>query len=222
MHQSSEVITRAADFHWLAFLLTDSNDLSVEIAVEAVDAIDDSNPYFSGWMLSWSRRLVIAKALAKVRDEVAASARRTESMRPAKLPSIPRDWKLDPQTTKAQLQDALLAIDLFPRAALLLSMFEGMAVHDATVLLDVHPDLVKKGRAIALRELTSNLAGNAKPARCNNPPISRTSTNGATRGETPPSISASAAAKDWRSSVSVSPPSNAASSSPSALIARRI
>jgi DNA-directed RNA polymerase specialized sigma24 family protein len=173
MHQSSEVITRAADFHWLAFLLTDSHDLSVEIAVEAVDAIDDSNPYFSAWMLSWARRLVIAKALAKVRDQVADSARRTESMRPGKLPSIPRDWKLDPQATKTQLQEALLAIDLFPRAALLLSMFEGMALDDAAVLLDVHPDLVRKGRAIALRQLTSNLAGIARPARRRNDIICR-------------------------------------------------
>src|SRR5947209_3609889 len=46
--------------------------------------------------------------------------------------------------------------------------------------------------------------------------------NGATRGETPPSISDSAAAKDSRSSVSVSPPSSAASNSPSGFSARRI
>jgi len=173
MHQSSEVITRAADFHWLAFLLTDSHDLSVEIAVETVEAVDDSNPYFSTWMSSWARRLVIAKALAKVRDDVAASARRTESMRPGKMPAIPQDWKLDPHATKAQIQEALLAIDLFPRAALLLSMFEGMSVHDAAVLLDAQPDLVKKGRAIALRELTSNLAGSARPARRRNDIICR-------------------------------------------------
>ena len=43
-----------------------------------------------------------------------------------------------------------------------------------------------------------------------------------TRGEMPPSTSASAAAKAWRSSVNVSPPASAASKSPSGLSARRI
>ena len=56
-----------------------------------------------------------------------------------------------------------------------------------------------------------------KPARCNRLPKSRRSANGATRGDTPPSSSASAAAKDCRNSVSVSPPIIAASNSPSGL-----
>ena len=49
-----------------------------------------------------------------------------------------------------------------------------------------------------------------------------TSAKGATRGETPPSISASAAANDWRNSVSVSPPSKARKEQPSGFSARRI
>ena len=53
-------------------------------------------------------------------------------------------------------------------------------------------------------------------------PRPRTSANGATRGEAPPSISLSAAAKLWRNSVSVSPPSSAARNRPSGLSARRI
>ena len=53
-------------------------------------------------------------------------------------------------------------------------------------------------------------------------PTSRRSANGATRGDTPPSHSASAAAKHCRSSVSVSPPIIAASNSPSGRSARRI
>ena len=54
---------------------------------------------------------------------------------------------------------------------------------------------------------STSVTGSAKPARCSSAPRSRTSANGATRGEIPPSISLSAAAKDCRSSVSVSPPS---------------
>ena len=39
------------------------------------------------------------------------------------------------------------------------------------------------------------MTGSAKPARCSSAPRSRRSANGATRGDTPPSISVSAAAK---------------------------
>src|SRR4029450_1609294 len=49
---------------------------------------------------------------------------------------------------------------------------------------------------------------------------SRTSANGATRGETPFSISASAVAKAWRSSGRVSAPTSAARNSPTGVSAR--
>ena len=45
------------------------------------------------------------------------------------------------------------------------------------------------------------MTGSANPARCRSPPRSRTSAKGATRGEAPPVISASAASQVWRSSV---------------------
>ena len=66
------------------------------------------------------------------------------------------------------------------------------------------------------------MTGSAKPPRCNSPPRSRTSANGATRGEAPPSISLSAAANDCRNSVSVAPPTSAATNKPSGLSTRRI
>ena len=65
------------------------------------------------------------------------------------------------------------------------------------------------------------MTGSANPARCNSAPTSRRSAKGATRGDTPPSSSASAAANDCRNSVSVSPPIIAASNSPSGFSARR-
>ena len=52
--------------------------------------------------------------------------------------------------------------------------------------------------------------------------MSRTSAKGATRGEAPPLISASAASQASRSSCIVAPPSSEASSSPSGFKARRI
>ena len=176
MHRSGPMNTQAVDFHWLAFLLTDSHESSIEVVAEVLDLADDSNAYFSKWMLSWSRRLVIAKALTKVRDELAASARRTAAARSGRLTlPAPGDWSLDPGTSKAELQDALVATDIFPRAAVLLSMFEGMSVEDTAILLDADPDLVKKARNLALRELTVNLARAAEPAWRRNDSIRRTS-----------------------------------------------
>jgi DNA-directed RNA polymerase specialized sigma24 family protein len=149
----------AADLHWLAFLLTGRRETSIDIAVDTIAAEDvPSRPYFSTWMVAWARRVVIAKALGQIRGELAASARRTESKRVNKAVVPSRDWALDPGTTKAEIEQALLAIDLFPRAALLLSVFEGVPIADATVLLDTDPDLVRKARAAGLLELTANLA----------------------------------------------------------------
>ena len=72
--------------------------------------------------------------------------------------ALKRNWSLSPDTTQADLQEALLSIDLFPRAALLLLVFEGIRMADAVILLDADPALIRKAQAIGLHELTANLA----------------------------------------------------------------
>jgi len=148
----------AADLHWLAFILTGNREQSVDVTLDALDFQGGASPFFSTWMLGWSRRVVIAKALAAIRHELAASARRTafDRARDSALP--PQNWVLDPHTTKVQLERALLAIDAFPRCALLLTVFEGMPLEDAATLLDAGRDLVRKAVTAGLRELTRNLA----------------------------------------------------------------
>jgi hypothetical protein len=147
----------AADLYWLAFLLTGRRDISIDIAADAATSQDGANPFFADWLRGWQRRLVIAKALTAIHDELADSARRTE-VAPPNSSGTPRNWSLSPDTTKADLERALLAIDLFPRATLLLLIFEGVRMADAATLLDADPDLLRKAREIGLRELTANLA----------------------------------------------------------------
>jgi DNA-directed RNA polymerase specialized sigma24 family protein len=147
----------AANLYWLAFLLTGRREASVDMAVEALES-SDGNPFFSAWMLAWARKVVIAKALAAVRQELAASALRLASQRSRSCGPMPRNWALRPDTTKIQLERALLAIDLFPRCALLLSVFEGLSIDDATVLLDGDRELVRSAQVSAVQELTRNLA----------------------------------------------------------------
>jgi hypothetical protein len=150
---------RAADLYWVIFLLTGKCDHSLDVGIEAVDIHEGGNNFFLNWMLAWSRRLVIAKALGAIRDELARSARRTALKRTDKPPLPPENWALDGDATSAQLERALLAIDVFPRCALLLSVFEKMSVEDTAVLLDGDLNLVRKGQIIGLQELTRNLAG---------------------------------------------------------------
>src|SRR5580692_7407896 len=155
--KTGDIEKAAADLYWLAFLLTGRRDLSIDIAADAAASQDNANPFFADWMRGWQRRLVVAKALTAIHVELADSARQTE-IASASNSGVPRDWSLSPDTTKADLERALLAIDLFPRATLLLLVFEGMRIADAATLLDAGPDLLKKAQAIGLRELTANLA----------------------------------------------------------------
>jgi DNA-directed RNA polymerase specialized sigma24 family protein len=149
---------RAADLYWLTFLLTGDREASLDVTLEALGVVHGANPFFSTWMLAWSRRVVIAKALTVIRDELATSAHRTASKR-AKKSTLPlRNWAPDQDATKVVLERALLAIDVFPRCALLLSVFERMSVEDAAILLDSDRDLVRKAQLTGLRALTRNLA----------------------------------------------------------------
>jgi DNA-directed RNA polymerase specialized sigma24 family protein len=145
------------DLYWLAYLITGSRETGLDVAVEAIDSQDTGNGFFSTWMLAWSRRVVIAKALTAMSDQLSASAGRiAKRTGTAQLP--PRSWSMDGSATKAQIERALLAIDVFPRVALLLGFFERIALEDAAILLDASLELVRKAQRIGLRELTRNLA----------------------------------------------------------------
>jgi DNA-directed RNA polymerase specialized sigma24 family protein len=148
----------AADLYWLAYLLTGRQEISIDIAADTAVSADDASPFFNDWMRGWQRRLLIGRALTAIHDELADSARQTQLARVNGSGVPQRDWSLSPDTTKADLQEALLSIDLFPRAALLLLVFEGIRMADAATLLDADPALIRKAQAIGLRELTANLA----------------------------------------------------------------
>jgi len=147
-----------ADLHWLATLLTGCREIAAGITVQAIVRADEPNAFFASWMHGWSRRILIAKAMNAVRGDLAASGRRAGLMR-TDTPALPRhSWELDRETSKSDLERALLSIEVFPRAAVLLLLFEGMAVNDAAILLDSSPDLVRKAQALGVAELTVNLA----------------------------------------------------------------
>ncbi len=158
MKTAKQLMQSATDLHWLAFLLTGRHEIAFDVTVEAIDLTDGHNDFFSTWMVSWSKRLVIARALAAVREDMAKSARRTALRRIEDPEFPPASWVLGSGTTKSDLERALLPIDLFPRAAVLLLLFERVPLNDAAVLLDSEANLVKKAMAAGVRDLTVNLA----------------------------------------------------------------
>lgn len=52
----------------------------------------------------------------------------------------------------------MLALDVFPRCALLLTVFEKLSIKDTTVLLGADEALVRKAQCLGLIELTRNIA----------------------------------------------------------------
>lgn len=150
--------SKHSELLWLAYLITGNRDLSVDAVLNAAD-FDAANPFFRNWMISWSRKLVIARALGSVEQEMAASVERTRRLRHPRLQGFPSpQWSLDSRD-KAELERALLAIDLFPRCALLLRVFEKVSLEDTAILLDAGKDDVKRAQAIGVAEMVRNLSG---------------------------------------------------------------
>lgn len=116
MQELEQMQSQAASLYRLAWLLTGKREISVDATLETLDTETDPDS-FAEWMRAWSRRVVIAKVLTAVRGELAASARRTASMRLRNPALPPGSANLGDQTTPVQLERALLAIDMFPRCA---------------------------------------------------------------------------------------------------------
>lgn len=156
------------DLYWLAYLLTGNRDASFQAAADAAELWEDGRPFFSKWVLRWSRKIAIAKSLAAIRGDLYTSARKTETVPFRGDLRLPRGWSLSSYTNKAQLEQALLAIDIFPRCALVLSIFEGLPLEDVSTLLTEDHELVRTARAIALHQLTQRLSASRLPQR---PPL---------------------------------------------------
>ena len=156
-----------ADLYWLAFLLTGNRQISIDVAVEAFPSPEEDS-FFSNWIVGWSRKIAIAKALAGIREELAASAKRIETAQAGDQTPFDRKREVIATTSKLELERALLGIDVFPRCALVLSIFEGLSPDDVTVLLGQDREFIRNAQAVGLRELMRSLAGPNRPAAATN------------------------------------------------------
>lgn len=150
-----------SELYWLAFLLTGDRELSVQAFTNALDGDVGANPFYRDWIVSWARRLVIAGALGVITSELRESVRRVEKSR-VEVPAIDRRQSGIRAgfegITKAEFEQAVLAVDVFPRCALLLTVFEKLSIYDTARLLGTDETLGRKAQGLGLVELTRNIA----------------------------------------------------------------
>ncbi len=151
--------------YWLAYLFTGNSDRSVQAFDRALEFEENGqNATFGGFMKAWARKLIIVEALGTMEKELRTSIQRTArlagSERPAKWTRPPQ---VDPEVDKERFEQAVITIDAFPRCAMLLTIFEGMPVAAASVLLNTSEALTRAAQRIGIVQLTRNLTGDPGP-----------------------------------------------------------
>jgi len=134
----------------LAYLITGDREQSSQALVAALKVYDTDVDI---------KKIVAAGALKMIEGQRRESILRfCESMENG--PSVRMDAKSlpGPMIDPAQIEGALLAIDVFPRCAVLLTVLERFSDKDASFVLNVSERLVKSARAQGLIELTRNMA----------------------------------------------------------------
>jgi hypothetical protein len=148
-----------SELYSLAFLLTANADRSVDAFSRALDR-EEENPVFGNFMSAWARKLIAVEALGTIKTELKVSAQKVARMADDEIASDPK-WKRRPYISQEEFEEAVVAIDAFPRCAMLLTIFEGMSIQAAAALLNEDKALTLKAQRIGIVQLTRNLAGDS-------------------------------------------------------------
>ena len=147
---------------WFSFLITGDWQLSVEVVVGILELESIDNPFSPKWTLLRARRLVAAASVAAISPDLMDSTRRAAEAAEVDpiilICSQAQMWACRSTPTRADLEKALLAIDAFPRCAVLLTVLEGLSIQDAVLLLNTDEELVRGARTLGLVELVRNIA----------------------------------------------------------------
>jgi hypothetical protein len=149
---------KSSELYSLAFLLTGNADRSVEAFNRALDFEEPENPVFGDFMNSWARKLIVVEALGTMRTELRLSRQRVSRAAEDEVGSEPK-WKRRAYIGREEFDEAVIAIDALPRCAMLLTIFEGMSIKAASVLLNEDVALTRKAQQMGIVQLTRNLAG---------------------------------------------------------------
>lgn len=145
---------------WLTSQITGGVVSEPDSALELLLPKEGDNATFARWIRAWSRKLAIARALGTVAGKLKVSARRMELIDSAQLRNLcRRNWRWLSSSNRVDLERDITAIDLFPKAALLLTIFERLSLVDAAVLLGVPKETVANAQARAMMQLSRAIGG---------------------------------------------------------------
>jgi DNA-directed RNA polymerase specialized sigma24 family protein len=152
-----------SELYWLAFLLTGDRERSVQAYTGALNS-EAPGSTLHQFLLSWARRLVIVAALGTIRSQLRESVARNQ---PAAAGELKELAQLDPadraRLTKTELEEALLAMEVFPRCVVILTLLEGLPVKEAASLLGADERTVKAAQARGVTEMTLRITGATRP-----------------------------------------------------------
>jgi len=143
------------ELYSLAFLLTGNALRSLQVFNRALDHDDEETALLGN--IAIDRERIIVEALAAMEMELEASLHRM-ARPPADEPLVSPRWKCRPRITRAEFEEAVLAIDAFPRWAMLLTIFEGMSLRTAGIWLNADRTLTQAAQRIGIVQLTDNLS----------------------------------------------------------------
>ena len=145
-----------SELYWLALLLTGDRERSIQAFTKALDLEYEGN---AEDLVSEVRKLVIFASLDAIRAELRKSALRTERS-PAQdssdLAALASHTSTRQGWTRSNFERDVLAIDTFPRCALLLTVFEKLPIGDAALLLNADEALVRVAQSRGLIDLARN------------------------------------------------------------------
>jgi hypothetical protein len=140
----------------LAFLIRRDWNLAIESVACALEASSEQAALLSTPTLV---HLVAATAVDAIRRQLQTSAARVGGMPSSPRYSLEAGWKMPTKRspTRLDVEQALLAIDSFPRVALLLTIFEGFSIAETRRLLNASEKLIRQALIIGLLELTRQI-----------------------------------------------------------------
>jgi hypothetical protein len=147
----------SSELYWLAYLLTGNTDRSVQAFDKALDFDEEKPGIFGEFLTAWARKLVIVEALGAIDKELRVSAQKLD--RTSEETTGGAKWARVPDIAQEDFEEAVIAIDAFPRCAMLLTIFEGMSIKAASILLNAGEALTSAAQRIGIVQLTRNLAG---------------------------------------------------------------
>jgi hypothetical protein len=131
--------------YWIAFILTGCEATSVNVTAEVLSTKSGN-----------LRRTVVIQSVAAKESDLRLARDRYQRQAEYGLVSEFRAG-LDAMPDFFDVRNALLAIDLFPRYALLLTVFEGFSVRDAAMCLDSNEQSICDARSDGLLSLARNM-----------------------------------------------------------------